>query len=981
MGEDMESIAPLFTEYFEKEFIPLHDKNNRFQKLKKILFDMYMQDFFDTVLAQSGANRPRSRTFRMAKKLKDIVTDKRFTVLDRVILGYQNFRKAFTDNSAVAEFVLKKAMGEDFWKLMAKKNPIELYKNFRMKAGRIAENMAENGLYNLKTGKQIGIDGFAVTLHNMQRDIDKLKDAPRWANDKTFIAYLYAKHALTWHERGLNPGITQEQAEKFISTIQSEKEVAKIFDKYAPHITAYFQGLLAMVYQMGGISKETFETLIDRYPNYIPLYRDLLDDMGINMAGIGATGKGLANQANPIHSAKGSDAPLRNAYESWYLHTERMVQWAMKARIMKALTDIADSNLKLRPFIKRTSPPMATKHVTAGKISDILENLGFSVGLPGEEEGKIAEDIGFDPRDILVNLYFQDVNLIKGKLVFFVWKDGKRVYYEVDPRLFDFITGIDGMQMSAYERAMNVFASMTRTGAVGLNPGFWLRNIFRDTMEATVFSQGKGFLPSNVFGGLLSQTNVRMLNALAKGMGIPKEMAELYTRSGTVMSTLSGLNPRTLNQVADRIAMEVYLGKNGGKIKFNTIHPIRAFLTVGEFFENPNRIAEFVKVYKRVLKQTGDQEEAYIRASRAAQDVTVDFARRGTIAGKLNYIIPFYNAGIQGLSKTLRSFSEKEITRYEDGQAVYSRANIGRRIIRGAMYILGLSLLSLKWRDEDEYDKLTAYNRFGYFNFWIKDDSGKKWHIQLPTPFNIGALFSASFEAAYTKLKHEDRKVFKDYAEWMMQTQILPLIPLIGDNVPAGLVTLWELATNKDFAGRPIEPPYSRENRKPEDIIKVDTTEMAKEVSKDLNKFGLAISPVQVDFLLNNITGGAYKNWTDYAQFFSGMFKKDGNIPLEDFPVIRAVVRSERPMSNKYVSRYYEMYGKYRVDREKYKYKEPIKEVNKMIKFYNDILAKPFRKAHKPIPKKIKLILDRIKAAVITAKMREIERAERNAQK
>ena len=88
---------------------------------------------------------------------------------------------------------------------------------------------------------------------------------------------------------------------------------------------------------------------------------------------------------------------------------------------------------------------------------------------------------------------------------------------------------------------------------------------------------------------------------------------------------------------------------------------LRIAQTAGEFSEIPTRIASFETVFNRSLKQGFTREEALARGGYAAQEATVNFARRGSMTKNVNAIIAFLNARVQGVDRLIRSIKENPV--------------------------------------------------------------------------------------------------------------------------------------------------------------------------------------------------------------------------------------------------------------------------------------------------------------------------------
>ncbi|NOY58903.1 MAG: DEAD/DEAH box helicase family protein [Calditrichaeota bacterium] len=880
-GEDTKRYAPNFTEYFESEILEKHDKNKSFRKARKLIKKFREQGIENFVKAQAGLTEPRNRLKRIKEVLKDIGDSPFEHTLNSIALLYQRLRQKFVDDAAVVEWLFKKMLGANYYGLRAKENPIHIYRNFKMKAGAIADEMINNGVYDIHTGETI-TRGIRQILKDVVDRGHRLDD---------FLMYIYARHALTWWnpvEEGVepkNPGISEEQARYIV-----DKYKNKDFDDLGDEVTKYFDELLRMVMREGGISEELYQKMRDRYPYYIPLLRNLLSDKDLVYA---ITRRGLANQPSPIKRAKGSDLPLEPMINAWIKHTERMVIWAQKARLMNAMVNLTNFE-GLSALIKKTSPPVEAKTISVNNLVDMLTDLG--VVEPNEDIGDI---------DIKLNLFFTQVYFNKqGIPVVSVWENGRRKWYELHPELYKFIMQIDAKPVTGLAKFLAPFARAVRLGATGINPSFiFIRNALRDSFEGLVMSQSGKTIPlHNTVSGLISELmRGKEVSDVLKQLGIDPKMAELYAKSGGVMSTMAGYDRAKLEAMADLLIERV----DGNVIKFGMKHPVEGLRLLFSAIENATRIDEFKKVYYKVLKETGDKEEAFARAARASQDVTVDFARAGTVGRELNQIIPFYNAGIQGFSKFIRAFfTEKEITGYDPytQRPVYTRINAAKRFAKGIVWLVGLSMLSYFLRNRDEWEKLEPHFRYNYFHFWINGT-----HLIIPTPFVIGALFHGATQTLLLELEN-DPEVTEEYLKYLFYEQFVSLFPL-PMNI-AGIGPYMQVMANKDWAGRPIEPKYARETKPPSEITYPWTTKTAEmAVKKILKPLGIdGISPIQLEYLLNAYTGGLFGRIIRPVEAVTGIKEKEKREELADLPIIGTLFARDMPLRNKYTQRFYREY-------------------------------------------------------------------------
>ncbi len=256
-------------------------------------------------------------------------------------------------------------------------------------------------------------------------------------------AYALAKHAQDVNEAGYKSGFT-------------DKEIADVLSKFGtPEMEAVRKKLIQinddMLQQLvnsGVVSKELASTLRERWPNYVPLFRQLEDEaVGFE----GGLSKALANVASPIKALKGSEKKVIDPLENMVRNIFQSTSAAERNKVALQLAKLADQDAS-ETFIRK---------------------LG-----PDEEVGR--------------------KNVLNVKI------DGKNVKYEVQPEVYKAMLNLDQESSNMLIKALQAPASLLRSGAT-LTPEFSLRNPMRDVIQAFIVSES-GFNPIIDFPVGLIQT-------------------------------------------------------------------------------------------------------------------------------------------------------------------------------------------------------------------------------------------------------------------------------------------------------------------------------------------------------------------------------------------------------------------------------------------------------------------------------------------
>lgn len=264
-------------------------------------------------------------------------------------------------------------------------------------------------------------------------------------------------------------------------------------------------------------------------------------------------------------------------------------------------------------------------------IESIVENTYKIVGLAKRQE--VAQTI--------VNLKDKlpegTITKIKGpvgnKPNIALFENGKVQHYTAP---FDVVESARGLKEEALNNVvkwMSVPTQWFRATATGINPEFAIPNTFRDLQTAFV-----NF-------GLNPLGFVRGMSHLMK----QDEVYQEFLKSGAQTSRVA-LDRPFLKQTVESMT-----SKTGFTIK-SPKDLIGILQTMGEYSEQPTRIAVWEKAYKDGIKNGLDVESALKDAALKSQEVTTNFARRGADTQSINAIYAFVNARAQGVDMLLRSF-------------------------------------------------------------------------------------------------------------------------------------------------------------------------------------------------------------------------------------------------------------------------------------------------------------------------------------
>lgn len=647
----------------------------------------------------------------------------------------------------------------------------------------------------------------------------------------TFDRYLIIKHALEWIEP-LDENTPKKRVfadETLENPTELRRELAEIEKKHpemkqaAGNLYEFQRNVIEnFVIPAGGISQAEYQKLIAKYPSYVPFFRATNKRGKLNQFIKGT----LANQSSPIKTANGGGELLISPLESIIRNTEKMVKFGTRQRTMQILAEYADSVDGMGKFMEKVSPDMMMtregkksfemiKDVLADKVNaeDYLDLTGAIADILGDTDG------GFSP-------IADEKNMIVT-----VMNDGKKSYYQIHDRLlYEAIADMTPQEANMAVRISGAIMNPMKILITQNNPIFALTNAIRDIQTAYKNSNINNPImfaakyANAAYGMLKKSDDYKRYQAMGGG-----HSSELSANMESIKESIRALNNK------DKVAAVRFLGSI-------IRHPIQSIAAVNDFVESTPRFMEF----KNKLNQTGDTQSAIY----AADDLTTNFKRVGKKGRSLNKVIMYNNAGVQGLDKLRRSFTD------------VPKNERNARIVKYAVCALITTALAEFWNRRDDeseeaWENLSAYKKNNFYNFYIGDGN----FLSIPKARELSAL-SSFFERCADKYFYDNDEAFYDFGGYLWQQFTPPVLPepgnpadmahsLFGSTV---LSSLTDIGFNKDFKGSPIESDYDK-NLYPFQRYNENTSKIAvwlgqTEIARKLN-----ISPKQLDHILSSNLG------------------------------------------------------------------------------------------------------------------------------
>lgn len=405
-------------------------------------------------------------------------------------------------------------------------------------------------------------------------------------------------------------------------------------------------------------------------------------------------------------------------------------------------------------------------------------------------------------------------NKAKTDNTFNVWENGEKVTYETTPELIQTMRMLDKDQSNMVAKILSYPANWLRAGAT-LSPEFILRNPVRDMIGASIYSK-HGFIPVvDTFKGLAL--------FLKKG-----ELYWDYMKSGAAHAAMVSLDRDYLGgQLRDIMSRD-------SKVTKLIKNPLEVLRAMSEATEMATRLAEFDnarKGYTGIGNRLFGKDRKPLTAREAAlesRDITLDFSRRGSHTKRVNQVIAFFNATIQGADKMARVFKE-------DPRGM---------TVKTMLYItLPSILLWYMNKDDERYQELPQWEKD---TFWIIP--GKENMYRVPKPFEAGVLFGTSFERMlqyFDDAKNNRKSVgFKGFGDRVIDS-------LAPSFMPTAMIPIVEAMTNYSLFRQRNIIPQSQENLPAHLQYGANTSELAKFVGDKIN-----VSPYIVDNTIRGYGGG-----------------------------------------------------------------------------------------------------------------------------
>ncbi|MDH3570664.1 MAG: hypothetical protein OER89_10840 [Gemmatimonadota bacterium] len=638
-----------------------------------------------------------------------------------------------------------------------------------------------------------------------------------------FGIYLWARRAIKlWTDpRGpRNPGLSLQDAQQLVGELASpqlELAASKVYDWNA--------GGLNYAAQASPLFREIVEKVFGRDPgDYIPLQRffDELDDLWARSAGRAATSR------SPVKRLKGSGRRIKDPFPQMITQMEQLIRAAHQRLILDQIVNLARIE-GMGHLIEEVSVDQVP--VAAATIQELIERINRQMfaadpTAPFVEIGKEGESVDFNLLGQTLT-FFAPAQRPKGvDPVLPIWTEEGRVrWYRVDGRLYDALGTLDVYRIGEVgglpigEWALGKPAAAFRAGTTGLRASFGLVwNPLRDfqTMWTNSASTANGV---KLFWYWLRSMADAGLNRVA-GLDTSPWLDAFLSLGGEMAQPLGQDIPHT--RLAARRLFQ-------GRV-VRSLDPRNWFEWYRDMIQFPEmapRVAELRAIAEDIGWTPGEPMslDQSLQLLLGAKQVTTDFTAAGEFGRVINRMVPFHNAAIQGPRANIRA----------------GRRNPMKFVWRG--FQLTAATLGLWWlhKDEDWYRTMPWREKFLHWHF--PTEWPEPTLIRIPRAFEVGLVFSSLPEAFLDSWYVQDPEGVKQWFNIFRQSATPNVMPvLIGE-------AFEQLANETFYFDRPIVP--MGELRKPAaEQFNEYTSRVAIVLGRTFN-----ISPRRIDHAITGVFG------------------------------------------------------------------------------------------------------------------------------
>jgi len=427
--------------------------------------------------------------------------------------------------------------------------------------------------------------------------------------------------------------------------------------------------------------------------------------------------------------------------------------------------------------------------------------------------------------------------------------------------------------ISAVMKFFSGASRVLRAGAL-LNPMFWLKQIIRDPISASITGQAGVVTPLHSAKEFMS---IIMKNS---------QEARVLAERGVI------------GQFDSTVSLQEFLGdisKEKGS-RGLTSRLLHKALEIHEASDAATRVAIYKKTYAKAIKDGMSPEKATdFAVFKARESINFALAGNSPTLNTVRQMIPFMNATIVGLDTLYRAATGYGLNPEE-------KAKVQKQFAIRATMLVGMTLAyAAALQDDEDYKKLPDYVKDGNWLFPTSLGKGKTF-VKIPVPFEVGYLFKTLPElfVRYMSGTSTGKEVLAS-----MRAGFIQNLPTGGTPIPQAFKPALEVWQNHSFfTNRPIEG--IGDSRLPVAHRGEKATEFAKMLS-GLGLDKINASPAKIDALGRGYFAEFYVFGTELADKLINAQAGKATPPknLENQPFMKSFLTD--PQVNKAVSDFYDL--------------------------------------------------------------------------
>ena len=720
----------------------------------------------------------------------DVLRENTIATLDKT-------RQNFVDNSHAVRLIDE--MYEKFNpnKPNILRNGLNAYKERRLlvDTDRMAKTTYREGVYKRLT------DGTMQKLPSkarmvIEQDVEKVVATTKDPVDtaRLYSDYLYARQAVEHNVSAKKSGIDDDTIERTIARVEAlPYNIKNVFKQSVTDLKAMNKDILHVAYHEGLIDAAALKSMgkvvidgIEEDRLWIPMLRQG-DDEAVQLTMVSMVPKARRTSKIQIRRKDlkklSQDEireynianPLNDAYVNMELGYDHIIKTIAENRAKRAMYDtIIELGEHGTRWAEKSTKSTVKITKSGGELTDSLIKQGVN----------LTSDV---TEDKIFNFFTSKFDIKNNTDI--IYRDGKAELWDIkDSLLMDSLASMGPQLTGDISRfAMRHGGKFKNflTRMVTSSPTFFFgTNFARDTLSVGILM--KGFIPFiSSYRGLYHQlrnTDIAKRLEVSGGSlanrayGDFSKSRDFQSKNAARIHTISG--PRGLNKVVG------FVDKWTSK------------------FEMASRTEAF-----RLFTKQGYSDSV---AAFKAREIAVDFAQHGS-NGQFRLAtstVPFLNATIQGLDRTLRALGGKtlvgkKLTAEEADEVGRAWTNL-----MAVTTVGGVLLPMAHYTSPDEsirttYDEIPKYMKDTNFVWVTPKIDGKNQILLLPKPFDFGIIPTIAEKFLDEEFIESDAMVVREY----LRTAFLNSTRL-GDAslAPQFIRPLIELRLNKKFTGAPIIP-------------------------------------------------------------------------------------------------------------------------------------------------------------------------------